>query len=234
MGKKKSSDDFINPIELLSHNQELYADALEADVDENGYNAFVIAIGSAGTGKTWLATAIGAEMYSRFEYSQFIIIKPTVSCGEELGYLPGTLEEKMEPWIQTVVQPLKDRLGKNKFDNDWNKRIFAEPMQFVRGKTFDNAFIVVDEAQNLTVTEMQTIMTRIGENTKMVFCGDLKQDDHKMIYRTGKKELSGLGWLVNEIRRQRQEGIEIIEFTNADVVRSGACAMALKIIDKAE
>ncbi|CAL9992034.1 PhoH-like phosphate starvation-inducible [Vibrio phage K567] len=236
MGKKKTQEDprSSQRVELLSFNQEQYAAAIHEEIKEDGSGAFVFAIGSAGTGKTWLATTLGADMYSMFEYTQFIILKPTLSCGEELGYLPGTLEEKMEPWIQTVTQPLKDRLGADKFKCDWNKRIHAEPIQFVRGKTFDNCFIIVDEAQNLTKTEIQTIMTRIGENTKMVFCGDLKQDDHKMIYRTGQKEISGLAWMVNEIQRQQRAGIEIIQFTNADVVRSGACKMALEIIDKAD
>ncbi|AGN30338.1 PhoH phosphate starvation-inducible protein [Vibrio phage nt-1] len=234
MGKKKKEERTIERVELLTFNQEQYAEALWEDVADDGSGAFVFAIGSAGTGKTWLATTLGADMYSTMEYTQFIILKPTLSCGEELGYLPGTLEEKMEPWIQTVTQPLKDRLGADKFKCDWNKRIHAEPIQFVRGKTFDNCFIVVDEAQNLTKTEIQTIMTRIGENTKMVFCGDLKQDDHKMIYRTGKKEVSGLAWMINEIRMQQRAGIEIIEFTNKDVVRSGACKLALDIIDKAD
>ncbi len=234
MGKKKNLDDASsNRVELLSFNQEQYAAAIQESVSENGDGAFVFAIGSAGTGKTWLATTLGADLYSIFEYSQFIILKPTLSCGEELGYLPGTLEEKMEPWIQTVTQPLKERLGSDKFKCDWNKRIHAEPIQFVRGKTFDNCFIIVDEAQNLTKTEIQTIMTRIGENTKMVFCGDLAQDDHKLIYRTGQKEISGLAWVVNEIRRQQRSGIEIIEFTSKDVVRSGACKVALDIIEKA-
>ena len=234
MGKKKNLDDASsNRVELLSFNQEQYAAAIQESVSENGDGAFVFAIGSAGTGKTWLATTLGADLYSIFEYSQFIILKPTLSCGEELGYLPGTLEEKMEPWIQTVTQPLKERLGSDKFKCDWNKRIHAEPIQFVRGKTFDNCFIIVDEAQNLTKTEIQTIMTRIGENTKMVFCGDLAQDDHKLFYRTGQKEISGLAWVVNEIRRQQRSGIEIIEFTSKDVVRSGACKVALDIIEKA-
>ncbi|AGB06965.1 hypothetical protein [Vibrio phage XZ1] len=234
MGKKKKEERIQERVTLKSFNQEQYADAIWEEVGEDGSGAFVFAIGSAGTGKTWLATTLGADMYSAFEYAQFVILKPTLSCGEELGYLPGTLEEKMEPWIQTVTQPLKDRLGDDKFKCDWGKRIHAEPIQFVRGKTFDNCFIIVDEAQNLTKTEIQTIMTRIGENTKMIFCGDLKQDDHKMIYRTGQKELSGLAWMVNEIRNQQRSGIEIIEFTNKDVVRSGACKMALDIIDKAQ
>ncbi|CAL9992894.1 PhoH-like phosphate starvation-inducible [Vibrio phage D479] len=234
MGKKKQTEHHAPKVELLTFNQEQYASALEAPVQDDGSDAFVFAIGSAGTGKTWLATTLGADLYSMFGYTQFVIIKPTLSCGEELGYLPGTLEEKMQPWIETVVQPLKDRLGVDKFNCDWNKRIFAEPLQFVRGKTFDNCFIIVDEAQNLTKTEVKTIMTRIGEGSKMVFCGDLKQDDHKMIYRTGQKEISGLAWIINEIQRQQRSGIEIIEFTNKDVVRSGACKMALDIIDKAE
>lgn len=235
MSKKKSFNDRAVPkVELLTTNQERYASALHEPISPDGSGAFVFAIGSAGTGKTWLATTLGADMYTAFEYTQFLIIKPTLSCGEELGYLPGTLDEKMEPWISTVTQPLKDRLGADKFKCDWKKRIHAEPIQFVRGKTFDNCFIVVDEAQNLTKTEIQTIMTRIGENTKMVFCGDLKQDDHKLIYRTGQKEISGLAWMVNEIRTQQRSGIEIIQFTNEDVVRSGACKMALDIIDRAE
>lgn len=213
------------PITPLTFNQELYFSAIYQYPDEvNGDDAFVIAKGRAGTGKTFVASTLAADLYLSRVYRQIVIVKPMVGP-EEMGFLPGNEDEKFAPWIATVTEPLKQRLGKGKFECDFGKTIFAAPLEYIRGKTFDNAFIIIDEAQNLTVSQMKVILTRIGKHSKMVFCGDDKQIDLPADVE------SGLEWLVRQIKRRQETGIEIIEFTRADNVRSAACKKALDIIE---
>lgn len=222
------------PITPMTFNQERYISAIEEDVSPlTGHGAYVFGIGNAGTGKTWVASMIAADMYLAKKYTRIIITRPTVPCGEELGALPGELHEKFDPWLQAVTVPLKQRIGQNKWDCDWGKNIFAEPLQFMRGKTFDNSIIIVDEAQNLTREQAEMVTTRVGDNTKMILCGDTSQNDHKFNYKRQQKEQSGLDWLINEIRRQNEPGIEIIQFTMDDCVRSAGCKKMLKIHSRA-
>lgn len=213
-------------IRPLTFNQELYFGAIKEEVDEHGNGAFVFGVGHAGTGKTYVATVLGAEEYLNGNYQNIIIIKPTVGP-DSIGFLPGDVNEKMAPWLATVTEPLKHRVGPQKFQNDFGKTIQAAPLEYIRGKTFDNSFIIVDEAQNLTISQMKVVLTRIGVYSKMVFCADDKQCD------LPKGELSGLTWFIEECRRQREKGVEVITFTAKDCVRSGACKKALKIIEAA-
>lgn len=230
--EKFAAERHREPIRPKTQNQARYMEALDAEVnDENGDDAFVFALGAAGTGKTWLAAMYAADGYLSGRYSQIIITRPTLACGEEMGALPGELEEKYDPWVQTVTEPLKDRIGKNIFQCDWKKKIHAEPLQFMRGKTFDNSFIIVDEAQNLTIEQAKMVVTRIGEGSKMVLAGDTNQIDLKMNYRTGEREQSGLNYLVHKLMKQHVSGVEIITFTKHDCVRAAACKKILYVIE---
>ena len=231
----KFTDEHTRPsIQPKNATQSRYIDALVETPKENGDDCFVFATGRAGTGKTWLASMVAADEYLAKNYQNIIICTPTMSCGEDMGALPGDIDEKFDPWIQNITKPIKERIGAEKYRCDWRKRIIAKPLQYCRGDTYDYTFVIIDEAQNMTVEQAKMITTRVGIGTKMVICGDTKQDDHKMIYRTGQKEESGLSWLVNEILRQNEGGIEIINFTSADSVRSGACKKMLGIHDRAE
>lgn len=232
MGKSTDKQKFAHekvrqPLEPLTDNQDRYFDAIDEPVDDdNGSGAFVFGIGYAGTGKTYCAVVKLADKYLEGIYRKIIIVKPTVGP-DEMGFLPGTLEEKIDPWTATVTEPLKERLGKTKFECDYGKRILAEPLEFIRGKTFDDSAIIVDEAQNLTIGQIKAIITRIGLGSKMIFCGDTRQCD------LPKGTPSGLMWFINEVKRQQREGIEIIDFARSDCVRSGGCKLALDIIEAA-
>lgn len=221
------------PIEYLTDNQERYGNAITEDIDyDSGDNAFVFATGSAGTGKTWLAATIASDLYLQKKYRKIVITRPTIPCGEDMGALPGDLDEKFDPWTEAVIAPVRQRIGVKKFECDYKKNILTVPIQFLRGATFDDSIIIVDEAQNCTVDQIKMLMTRIGEDSKMIFSGDISQDDQKFNYRKQEKDQSGLAWVVSEIKRQNEGGIEIIDFTWDDCVRSGACKKSLKIFQR--
>lgn len=222
MAKKQPRED----LQPLTINQEFLFSAIEAEPDDEGNDAFVFATGYAGTGKTYVSTMLAAELMQDKHYHQIVIVKPTVGPDSN-GFLPGTIEEKIAPWLETVTAPLIEFFGAEKFKKEFGKTIHAAPIEFIRGKTFDNAFIIVDEAQNLTVSQMKAVLTRIGKYSKMVFCGDDNQCD------LPKKERSGLNWFLELVHARREAGIEVIRFTKNDCVRSGACKKALHIIESA-
>lgn len=188
----------------------------------------VITHGSAGTGKTFIPSVMAAEMYARHEVKKILITRPTASCGESLGHLPGDLDEKFEPWLHPLINAMKTVLKTEAIDSaQRHGNLEYMPLQFMRGASLDNTFIIVDEAQNLTVEQAQMLVTRIGENSKLVINGDTKQIDLK------RKKDSGLAWLIYEIRRQNMP-VEVIEFKIEDCVRSKTCKMFLQMIDRAE
>lgn len=214
-----------NRLQAKTKNQEYLIQALDREIS-NGDGAFVFAIGSAGTGKTYVSTIHAVEQYLAKRYTTIVIVKPTIGPDEN-GFLPGTIEEKTGPWLETVTAPIKSILGEERFKREFGKSIIAAPLEFIRGKTFDHAIIIVDEAQNLTIGQMDVTLTRIGEASKMVFCGDTAQIDLNT-----KKTESGLVAFVNELYVQEVEGIDVIRFTSEDCVRSAACKKALKIIER--
>lgn len=138
----------------------------------------VFAIGRAGTGKTYVPTAYAADELIARRLKNLILVRPAVDAGESLGYLPGDLEEKMAPWVRPFIDVLEERLGKpNTADMLVRGTIRVEPFQHMRGRTFNDALIILDEAQNTTPEQMQLFLTRIGLNTKVIVTGDLKQTD---------------------------------------------------------
>ena len=146
--------------------------------------------GVAGSGKTLLATAIGLDLLFRREVEKIVITRPMVSAGEDMGFLPGDVAEKMDPWLQPIYQNLYGLYGKDKIDKEISEgRIQILPMGYVRGVTFVDTFIIADEVQNLTDNQTQALLGRLGKGSKMVLCGDLAQIDLK------NKKMSGLSFL---------------------------------------
>lgn len=197
--------------------QRQYLSALQ-----NNDDTMVIGAGSAGTGKTWLATSVACDLYRDNHFRELILTTPTVQCGEKLGHLPGELEDKYAPYIEPFEDVLRERLG-NTFKNDYQKRIHAKPIQYMRGKTFDNSIVIIDEAQNTTIEQMKMVLTRIGEGTRLFITGDTSQTDLK-------KCENGLSWLVTQIKKQGLHH-EVVEFTDRDSVRSDFCREMLKMIE---
>ena len=148
-------------------------------------NPVVVLKGMAGSGKTLVAVQAALDMLFRKEVEKIVITRPTVAK-EELGFLPGDLKEKMDPWLAPIYHNLYMLYGKDKVDKELeNGNIEIVPFAFMRGRTFVNSFVIVDEAQNVTHDQMETVLGRLGKESKMVICGDLAQIDLKVKKETG-------------------------------------------------
>jgi phosphate starvation-inducible PhoH-like protein len=168
-------------------------------------------LGPAGTGKTFCATAMAVEAFERREVARIIFTRPAIEAGEHLGFLPGKLQDKLEPWFSIFRGYLTDMLGRGVVDCALkNGRIVFEPLAFMRGKTFDDAFVLMDEAQNCTRLQLKMFLTRIGENSRVVINGDTRQSDLG----------SGSGLEDAARRLTGLDGVYIHEFETADIVRS--------------
>lgn len=177
------------------------------------YNDITFGIGSAGTGKTFIAASYAASQLFHRKVDKVILTRPNVETGRGLGFLPGTLEEKYAPYLLPFDAIFSRALGKGFYEYALkNKDIEPTPLGFLRGTTFDNCIVLVDEAQNCTKEEMKMLLSRIGKNCKMIFSGDTEQADIPD---------SGLSDAVH--RLQGIQGIEIINFLDDDIVRSKMC-----------
>jgi phosphate starvation-inducible PhoH-like protein len=208
---------FKKTIEPYTHMQANYIRALY-DYD------LTFALGPAGTGKTYIAMAMAVYMYMNQRVERIILSRPAVEAGEKLGFLPGDLKEKIDPFLRPLYDALFDMLPADKVNNMMqNGEIEVAPLAFMRGRTLSNAFIVLDEAQNTTSTQMKMFLTRLGENSRMVVTGDLSQID------LPKDVKSGLHDCVRKI--SHVEGIATIHLTNNDVVRNDLVAKIVNAYD---
>lgn len=183
----------------------------------------VFAVGPAGTGKTWMPSAFAGDLLRDKQVSRIIISKPNVSMSRSIGYFPGTLMEKMGPWVIPMLDTIKSRIGPGHFDYCINKSVIeVVPFETMRGRSFEDAFILIDEAQNLTPEEMYLTVTRIGEESRLVITGDLNQMDIR--------GTSGLSVAIDLINRKNIPAA-VVEFDEEDVVRSGLCAAWVKAWD---
>ena len=202
-----------NPIEYgfkevkpLNYIQGTYLEAIKT-------NDIIFGVGSAGTGKTYVAASYAAgELFHR-RISKIILTRPNVETGRGLGFLPGELDEKYAPYLQPFDSVFTRTLGKGFYEYALkSKDIEPRPLGFMRGSSFDNAIILVDEVQNMTKTEFKMLLSRVGKNCKVILSGDPKQVDIPD---------SGLGDALN--RLQGIPGIEIVHFMDEDIVRSQMC-----------
>ena len=172
----------------------------------------VFCCGPAGTGKTYLAVAFAVSMLKSGAVDKIILTRPAVEAGERLGFLPGDLKEKIDPYLRPLYDALNDLMPKKILENNIESGIIEiAPLAFMRGRTLENAFIILDEAQNTTNMQMKMFVTRLGRNSKMVILGDVTQID----LPTGSS--SGLNQILKLL--PKEEGIEIINFQSKDIVR---------------
>lgn len=153
--------------------QRAFVDMMDAEKPN-----IVIATGPAGCGKTLLAADMAVQKLMKKEIDRIVITRPTVSVDESLGFLPGSLEKKMEPWIRPITDALTLHMPKSKVDAMFKEQIVEVcPLAFMRGRTFSNSFVILDESQNTTVNQMLMVLTRIGEGSKLIVNGDPDQHD---------------------------------------------------------
>lgn len=196
------------PLVALNDNQKLYIDALKTHQQ-------VIVLGPSGTGKTYIAATYAANLYVNKKIDKIVVTRPAVSVGKSLGALPGTLDEKFGPWLSPVLSVLEEHLGKNKLETDIkNGNIQMAPLEYMRGSSFKDAFVLADECQNLDVAQFKMLVTRIGDNCKLVMNGDIRQSDIK--------EQSGLSKAIH-LAKKYNIGASVVEFGLDDVVRSDIC-----------
>lgn len=177
-------------------------------------NDIVFGIGSAGTGKTYIAAQYAAQQLFYKEIDKIILTRPNIETGRGLGFLPGTIDEKFAPYLQPFENIFKKALGIGFYEYALkNKNIDPQPLGFMRGATFENCILLLDEAQNCTKEEMKMILSRIGKNCKMIISGDAEQSD-----------IGSDSGLEDAVRRlEKIDGIEAVRFLDSDIVRSKLC-----------
>ena len=181
-------------------------------VAESDKNDLVFAVGPAGTGKTYTAVALAVRAFKNKEVKRIILTRPAVEAGENLGFLPGDLQEKLDPYMQPLYDALGDMIPMEKLAAMIESRVIQiAPLAFMRGRTLDNAFVILDEAQNATTNQMKMFLTRMGKNAKFVITGDMSQIDLPKNQRSGLVVALGL---LNKIK-----GVSVIHLDNNDVIR---------------
>ena len=193
------------PIKGRSENQQLLIDSFNK-------NDMIFAVGPAGTGKTYLSIALAVKAMKEKNAKKIILSRPAVEAGEKLGFLPGDMKDKIDPYLQPLYYALEDMIPAAKLQDMMDKHIIQiAPLAFMRGRTLSDAVVILDEAQNTTPAQIRMFLTRMGWNTKMIITGDMTQIDLPHEQKSGLKEalqlLSGI------------EGISVVEFNKKDIVR---------------
>lgn len=182
----------------------------------------VFAIGPAGTGKTLIACQVGVKLLKEGAIDKIIVTRPAVSVDEDHGFLPGTLQEKMEPWTRPIFDVLSDYYYSRDIENMIREGVIEiSPLAYMRGRTFKNAYIIADEMQNATPNQMKMLLTRLGEGSKMVVTGDLRQAD--------RLEDNGLIDFCRKLEDRSLDCLDIVEFETGDIERHEAVKEVLEL-----
>ncbi|NLN05780.1 MAG: PhoH family protein [Clostridiaceae bacterium] len=192
-------------LKAKTNGQKKYVQAIEN-------NTVTFGIGPAGTGKTYLAVAMAVKAFKNHEVSRIILTRPAVEAGEKLGFLPGDLQNKVDPYLRPLYDALYDIMGMESYSKNFEKgAIEVAPLAYMRGRTLDDSFIILDEAQNTTQEQLKMFLTRIGYGSKAVVTGDITQIDLPKDKKSGLKSAHRI--------LQGIEGIEFVNLTEKDVVR---------------
>ena len=208
------------PIKSRSENQQMLIDAYEKD-------DMVFAIGPAGTGKTYLSIALAVKALKEKTAKKIILSRPAVEAGEKLGFLPGDMKDKIDPYLQPLYDALEDMLPTVKLQDLMEKNVIQiAPLAFMRGRTLSDAVVILDEAQNTTSAQIRMFLTRMGMNTKMIITGDLTQVD------LPRGTMSGLRETINILKDVK--GISFVYMNDKDIVRNKLVTRIVKAYEKAE
>jgi phosphate starvation-inducible PhoH-like protein len=208
------------PVKPKTLGQKHYVEAIKN-------NTIVVGVGPAGTGKTYLAVAMAVSAFRNKEVSRIVLTRPAVEAGEKLGFLPGDLQNKVDPYLRPLYDALYDMLGSETFQKLQERQsIEVAPLAYMRGRTLDDSFIILDEAQNTTPEQMKMFLTRLGFNSKAVITGDITQIDLPEGKRSG---------LIDATKVLRDiEGISINFFSDKDVVRHQLVQKIIQAYEKYE
>jgi phosphate starvation-inducible PhoH-like protein len=205
------------PIKARSANQQLLVDAFEK-------SDMIFAVGPAGTGKTYLSIALAVKALKEKNVKKIILSRPAVEAGEKLGFLPGDMKEKIDPYLQPLYDALEDMIPASRLQEMMDKRIIQiAPLAFMRGRTLNDAVIILDEAQNTTTAQIRMFLTRMGWNSKMIITGDLTQIDLPREQKSGLKEAIEI---LSDI-----EDISVINLSQKDIVRHKLVSMIVTAYD---
>jgi phosphate starvation-inducible PhoH-like protein len=193
-------------------------------VKESEKNDMIFAIGPAGSGKTYTAVALAVRALKAKVVRRIILTRPAVEAGENLGFLPGDLKEKLDPYLQPLYDALRDMLSQQKLESLIQQGVIEiAPLAFMRGRTLDNAFVILDEAQNTSMEQLKMFLTRMGRNSKFIITGDITQID------LPKNQTSGLLPAIERLRNIK--GIAIIELQACDIVRHRLVSKIIEALD---
>lgn len=206
------------PVKAKSENQQRLIDAYNN-------NDMIFAVGPAGTGKTYLSIALAVKALKEKAIKKIILSRPAVEAGEKLGFLPGDMKDKIDPYLQPLYDALEDMIPAAKLQDMMEKRIIQiAPLAFMRGRTLSDAVVILDEAQNTTNAQLRMFLTRMGWNTKMIITGDMTQIDLPREQKSGLKEALKI---LTDI-----EGIGIVELNQKDIVRHKLVTKIVNAYDK--
>lgn len=206
------------PVKAKTLGQKRYIDNIKK-------NTIVFGVGPAGTGKTYLAVAMAVKAFKAHEINRIILTRPAVEAGEKLGFLPGDLQNKVDPYLRPLYDALFDMMGAESYQRNLEKNIIeVAPLAYMRGRTLDDSFIILDEAQNTTPEQMKMFLTRLGFNSKMVITGDVTQIDLPDSKRSGLVEATKI--------LKNIEDIAITKFSEKDVVRHRIVQEIVKAYEK--
>lgn len=194
-------------------------------VTETAKNDLIFTTGPAGSGKTYIAIALAVKALKSREVKRVILTRPAVEAGEKLGYLPGDMKEKLDPYLQPLYDALNDMIPQKKLEALIEEKIIQiAPLAYMRGRTLDNAFVILDEAQNTTMSQLKMFLTRMGRNAKFIVTGDTSQID------LPNKSMSGLNETMTFLKKV--EGISFIEMNSKDIVRHKLVKDIVEAFDK--
>ena len=205
--------------------RNFHQDDLLGLIEDKNIN-IVFATGPAGTGKTFISTLAGIKLLKNNKIDKFVITRPAVSVDEQHGFLPGTLQEKMAPWTRPIMDVFEECYSPDQIDFMLNdNKIEVAPLAYMRGRTFKNSYIIADEMQNATDNQMKMLLTRIGDNSKLIVTGDLAQ--HERGY-----ESNGLKCFTERLTKLGSNRIKVVQFENTDIERHPVVTEVLRLYNE--
>ena len=227
---KRSNPNFDNVVDINVHQKKSQVNILPRNKNQEAYvlslldlkKDIVFGVGPAGTGKTLLAVQVAVKLFKEGAIDKIIVTRPAVSVDEDLGFLPGTLEEKMAPWTRPIFDVLREYFVAREIEGMIQEGIIEiAPLAYMRGRTFKRSFILADEMQNATPNQMKMLLTRLGEESMMAVTGDLAQAD--------RLKDNGLIDFTNRLEQGNQSCLDIVHFAQGDIERHKAVAEVLRV-----